>query len=94
MPEKITYDDAANNLTHSFTKVQKDLNGADVTNETRIDHYGSAISAARRDSDFEDKLSKGVKDKITARVERDRADGEAAAAAALQAIEAVAEDPQ
>jgi DeoR/GlpR family transcriptional regulator of sugar metabolism len=67
MAEKITFDDATGTLTHSITTIQKDVNGLDVTNECRVDHNGAGILAVRRDPAIEAKLTKAVRDKITAR---------------------------
>lgn len=92
MTEKITYDSVANQITQSVTKTQKDSSGNGVMVETRIDHNGAAVIAARRDPDFEAKLPPAVKTQIAAKVNADRADGEAAAAAALQVSEISAED--
>lgn len=67
MAEKFTYDDAADVLTHSVTTAQKDVLGADVVAECRVDHYGPGIVAVRRDPALEAKLTKTIRDKITAR---------------------------
>lgn len=85
MPEKFTYDDTTDVLTHSVTTAQKDVLGADVVAECRVDHYGPGIVAVRRDAATEAKLTKAVRDKIAA---RETAVNEAAAAEAAARLAA------
>lgn len=66
MPEIMTFEEAENRLTQSITKSQKNLAGEDEIGETRIDHYGPGVAAARRDAAFEGKLPAAVKTRLAA----------------------------
>lgn len=84
MAEKITFDDATGAIAHSVTLTQKDMAGADVVNESRTDHYGSGVIAARCDPAFEAKLSVATRKKITDFEAAINARAEAEAAARIE----------